>query len=279
MLDVLCAGEALWDLKAPASFAEADALAFRPGGAAVNVALALAKRKVRVGLAAVVGDDALGEALLARVRTAGVEAWFARALPRTGLMFAERSAKGARFVGYRSPEEPAPPLPRRWSARALLLTGLMPSREHAAMLGAAARAGRRRGALVMVDVNARPRVWRGRDATPALEVIAESDVVKASADDLAVLGLGVDTLMAAMRRRAVLVTTAGPGPARAVGAFGEVTRAPGRTLAGDPLGAGDAFTAGLLIELLRERDPHDTTTWDHALRRAHTLARAHLRTP
>ena len=44
MLDVLCLGEALWDLHGPRdiSFAEASALRMRPGGAAVNVAVRLA---------------------------------------------------------------------------------------------------------------------------------------------------------------------------------------------------------------------------------------------
>jgi len=282
MLDVLCVGEALWDLHAPpgVSFARAKTLAMRPGGAAVNVALSLAKRGARVGLAAVVGDEALGEALIARVEAAGVEALVERALPRTGVVFAERAAKGARFVGYRSADEPAPRLPRGWRARVLLLTGLMPGAPHAAAWRAAARAARRRGALVVLDVNARPRVWRGRDAADALAVIAECDVVKASVDDLAVLGLGAEggaRLRAALRRGAALVTTAGPGPARAAGAFGEVTRPSGHTASGDALGAGDAFTAGVLIELLRDAGPRDAALWDRALRRGHAVALAHLR--
>ena len=40
-MNVLCVGEALWDLTAKRSFAGARSLEMRPGGAAVNVALAL----------------------------------------------------------------------------------------------------------------------------------------------------------------------------------------------------------------------------------------------
>jgi sugar/nucleoside kinase (ribokinase family) len=278
VLDVLCLGEALWDLHTPAGvpLSAAATLSLRPGGAAVNVALHLAGRRASVGLAAVVGAEALGEALVARVAAAGVDvAGVARSLPRTGLVFAEHAAAGDRFVGYRPADEPAPRLPRGWAARVLLLTGLLPAPEHALVLRRAARAARRQGALVVVDVNARPRLWRGRDPAAALAVLAEADVVKASADDLALLG------PPRLRRAAVLVTTAGAGPARARGPFGEVARAAGAPLSASPLGAGDAFTAGLLLELL-EAAPGgaaagDGALWDRALRRGHALARAHLR--
>ncbi|MFT3768055.1 MAG: PfkB family carbohydrate kinase [Minicystis sp.] len=281
-LDVLCVGEALWDLHALGGpFATAERLAMKPGGAAVNVALALARRRIRVGLAAVVGNEALGEALVARVGAAGVEVGLVqRALARTGVVFAERGDSGSRFVGYRAVDEPAPRLPKGWSARVLLLTGLMPSAEHAEVWRSAARSARRRGALVMVDVNARPRAWRDRESGPAFAVIGEADVVKASADDLTVLGLGADgaaRMRARMRRGAVLVTTAGAGAARAIGRFGEVVRAGGRPIAGEPLGAGDAFTAGMLLELLGSEPFDEAASWDRALRRGHALARAHLR--
>ncbi|APR86074.1 Fructokinase [Minicystis rosea] len=279
--DVLCMGEALWDLHTPEGvpFATAEALSMRPGGAAVNVALGLAKHGLRVALSAVVGDEALGEALVQRVQSAGVDVRFVqRALARTAVLFAEHGAMGSRFVGYRAVDEPAPRWPRALRARALLLTGVMPLAAHAAVFRAAARSARRRGACVVVDVNARPRVWRGRDGAAALEVIREADVVKASAEDVAVLGLDADTaLRAHLRRRAVLVTTAGAGPARAFGPFGEVTAKGGRPIQGPALGAGDAFTAGMLSALLAGEPRDDAEAWRRVLRRGHALARAHLR--
>lgn len=277
-MNVLCVGEALWDLTAKRSFARARSLEMRPGGAAVNVALALAHEGVRVGLAAVVGEDALGEALIAQVAAAGVAtALVERALPRTGLLFAERRREGARFVGYRAADEPAPRAAGDWSARVVLVTGLMPSVEHARGLREVVQTARARGARVMVDVNARPRVWRGRDPAAALGVLALADVVKASEDDLAVLGIaGPEALVGCVRAGATVITTAGAGVARAMGSFGEVTRAP-RALGKKPrdtLGAGDAFAAAVVAELTRG---DAEGIWDRALDRGHAWARARLR--
>jgi sugar/nucleoside kinase (ribokinase family) len=243
----------------------------RPGGAAVNVALSLAKRKKRVGVAAVVGDDALGEALGARLARAGVVAMLDPALPRTPILLAERRDDGAR-VGYRSSDEPAPRVPPS-EARAVLITGLMPSAEHARALSEAARAARARGATVFLDVTARPRVWRGRDPAAALAVMAECDVVKASDEDLRVLG--IEALPA--REGATTIVTAGARPARVRGSFGELTRAPPTLLlanrpVGDTLGAGDAFMAGLLGARLAAQGANDARSWGRAVEAGHAAA-------
>jgi sugar/nucleoside kinase (ribokinase family) len=282
MLDVLCLGEALWDLHGPRdiSFAEASALRMRPGGAAVNVAVRLAKRGRAVGLAAAVGADVLGEALTARVSARGVDVSLVERAPqRTGVVFVEHLARGRRIVGYRDADEPTPRLAPGWQARVLFVTGLGPVEEQAARFGEAAREARRQGALVVVDANARPRLWRGRAPGAALDVLGEADVVKASADDLATMDLTVPQARARLRADAVLVQTAGAGEATAVGAFGEARRAPRALEASDPMGAGDAFATGLLLALL-DADataPRDASWWEGALRRGHRVARAHLR--
>ena len=274
-LDVLCLGEALWDLCTPRgrTLASASSLRLAPGGAAVNVALALARLGWRAGLAATVGADALGEALAARVAASGVSTDLVRrAPPRTGLMFREQIDRAQRIVGYRQPDEEAPVLPEGWRARALVLTGILPAEAQAASFGAAARAARRCGARVVADLNARPRVWRGRAGAPLPAWIGDADVIKASADDLEVMGLAEATLRAAMRPPAVLVVTSGPGATRARGPFGEIERAPVPIAGGGAMGAGDAFVAGLCDALLRGGGA-DAAWWERALRRGHALAR------
>jgi sugar/nucleoside kinase (ribokinase family) len=279
-LDALCMGEALWDLLAPPgrTFTDATTLSLEPGGAAVNVALALAGLGRATGLVATVGADALGDALVARLQARGVDASSVkRTSTRTGLLFGERAAH-PKFLSYRDGEE-VPVVPRSWSARVLLLTGVLPSEAQARSFGAAARAARRRRARVVVDLNARPRFWKGRTAA-ALEAwrawLGEADVVKASEEDLAILRLPAPTLRAWMRERGVLVITAGPRPARAEGPFGCVeVSAPRRTKDASALGAGDAFTAGLLDALLRD-DGNDRAAWEHGLRRGHASARSLL---
>lgn len=275
-LDVIAMGEALWDLSAAPgrSFAEARALAFEPGGAAVNVALALAGRGFHAGLAAVVGADALGEALAARVAARGVSTTLVqRAPPRTGLVFVERAGAGVRAVSYRAEGEPVPALPRAWSARALVITGLLPGEAQAQSFGTAARAARRRGARVVVDLNARPRMWRGRAPAPPPSWLGEADVVKASEEDLAAMGLDVVGLRAGLRRSAVVIVTAGGGPALAFGPFGTIRRAPRASVEGPAVGAGDAFVAGVCDALLHEAGglPEGATFWDRVLRRGHAL--------
>jgi sugar/nucleoside kinase (ribokinase family) len=269
-------GEALWDLLAPPgrTFADATTLTLDPGGAAVNVALALAGLGRTAGLVATIGADALGDALVARLEARGVDAAFVkRTSTRTGLLFGERAAH-PRFLSYRDGEA-VPVLPRSWRARVVLLTGVLPSEAQARTFGAAARAARRRGARVVVDLNARPRFWKGQRAAGPdawLAWLGEADVVKASEEDLAILRLRAPSLRARMRAEAVLVVTAGPRPARAEGPFGIVeVSAPRRTPA-STLGAGDAFTAGLLDALLRN------DAWERALRSGHASARSLLST-
>ncbi len=126
-LDVVCLGEALWDLGAPRgrTFTEARSLRLEPGGAAINVAVGLARRGWKAGLAATVGADALGEALAAQVAARGVStALVRRAEPRTGLVFVERAGPSPRIVAYRQAGEAPAELPATWSARCLLVTGI-----------------------------------------------------------------------------------------------------------------------------------------------------------
>src|SRR3954468_19813636 len=72
--DVICAGDALLNVaKGDASSAPVPSLRFRPGGGAINTALALAKQGLRVGLATVLPDDRSGRNLLAKVAASGID--------------------------------------------------------------------------------------------------------------------------------------------------------------------------------------------------------------
>jgi sugar/nucleoside kinase (ribokinase family) len=285
-LDVLCVGEALWDLYAPAgvTFDVAESLALRPGGAAVNVALALALQGLRAGVAAAVSGDPLGQALRARLAAAGVVTAHLTTTPgRTGLVLIERIGGARRLVGYRGDDEPAPAVPESFDARLLFLTGLLPSAPHQKTWRAAARAARLRKIPVVIDVNARPRLWSGVDPGEALRVLRSADVVKCSAGDLAALGLGepdraVPALRASMRPRATFLLTDGPHPALAIGRFGAVEARcrPARVV--DPTGCGDAFSAAVLaaLDAAAPGDVKKASFWTAVLRRGHALARARL---
>jgi sugar/nucleoside kinase (ribokinase family) len=293
-IDVVCMGEALWDLAAPAGvpFARAKSLRLRAGGGAVNVALGLTRLGLRAALAAAVGDDALGRALRDRVAAGGVFVeMVAPVARRTGLVFVERGAKEVRFVGYRDRDEAVAELPPGLRARALCLTGLLPSAAQAKAWRKAASEARRRGAFILLDVNARPQLWadagaRGgpgaavaRRATRA--ALRSADVVKSSPGDLAALGLGegrAATLAARreMRGSATLIVTRGSSPAQVLGPCGELS-CPTRPLAcADATGAGDAFCAGLLAGVLRRGAPSDQRSWEALVEAAHRVARRAL---
>jgi sugar/nucleoside kinase (ribokinase family) len=279
--DVVCAGEALWDFTAPGGFSPAQAapLRFRAGGAAVNTALALAKCGLRVGLAAAIADDTLGRALCAKVAAAGVDIGGVALGPQSpGVLLVQSAGASPRVVANQAEDVLPVAVPRAWQAQLLLLSGLTPALPHAAGLCKAARAARRAGAIIVVDVNARWRLWAGRDARASRAVLHEADVVRCSTGDLAALGTDEAAIRTAMRKSAALVLTSGAGAARVIGPFGELARAPQTVLAADPTGAGDAFTAAICVELARagQYRPDDIELWDRALRRGHAAALARI---
>jgi sugar/nucleoside kinase (ribokinase family) len=279
--DVICAGEALWDVGALGEGGRSrPSLRLRPSGGAVNAAVALARSGLRVGLAATIADDAMGRSLLEKVAAAGVDtSGVTLAAPRAQqLVVASAAGAAHRLVGLRTEEQQAVTVPEGWTAAVLLLSGLSPALAHAASFCKAARAARRAGTMVVVDVNARRHTWAGWDPRTIRALLHEADVVRCSTDDLTALGIDESRLRAAMRPSAAIVVTQGPGAARASGPFGEIARAPQVTVAKHAAGAGDAFTAALCAELARGGDHAASLpeVWDRALSRGHAAAGARM---
>jgi sugar/nucleoside kinase (ribokinase family) len=278
--DVVCVGEALWDLRTPTGITldAAETLHMSPGGGAVNTALRLSELGLSAALCTIVGDDAVGEALVTRLSARGLDvSRVARARARTGLVLLQDAPP--RVVAYRRLDEEAramrSSLPARWEARAVHISGLLPSRSLITAIARAMRRARTQGCLVTADANLRPRLWRDAKVDP-LQALAEADVVQVSSDDLRVLGLDVAALRSRLPARTTLIVTAGREPARALGPFGEIARPTQPLVAHMPLGAGDAFAAGVLAALLDVR-PEDRSTaalLGHALERGHAIARA-----
>lgn len=299
MLDVLCAGEVLWDLVTPGgtSLSRSRELSLRPGGGAVNTALELRKRGLSVGIAAGVGDDPMGRALVARLERLGLDV---RGLlttgARTGLFIQGargRSGVGREVQAYRDFEAAPPEVPRGLRARWLVLSGLLPLAAQAEVFVQAASRARRGGATVVLDVNTRPRAWRGREEglREVEQVLGAADVVKVSMEDLRVLGLGtgepgIGGLQRFLRRGATLLVTDGAAVSRAIGMFGEARAMPRSVVRGgmsrrgapDAMGAGDAFLAGLLAYLaVMGVAALDEGAWQRALARGNAAAGAWMR--
>ena len=246
------------------------------GGAESNVAIGLARLGVDCTWVSRVGDDALGTFVTREIRAEGVRV-IARRDPAapTGLMVKEhRGGRPWRVRYYRagsaasrlSPADVDAVADEIAAADVLHLTGIT------AALGAGTagrgRAGDRGrpggGTLVSFDVNHRATLWSDDEAAPVLaRLAAAADLVFAGPEEAALV-LGRDARAAADRSRTARcwpAELAKRGPATVVvklGALGalalsgdEAHRAPALPVAVvDPVGAGDAFVAGYLSEVV-----------------------------
>ncbi|HEU4657113.1 MAG TPA: sugar kinase [Capillimicrobium sp.] len=239
------------------------------GGAESNVAIGVRRLGGRAAWIGRVGDDELGELVLRTLRAEGVDVSGARVDARaaTSLMLKEqRTATTARVTYYRdggpgSRLSPADVDPERVAEAGVLhVTGitLALSDSARAAVHAAARSAREAGVTVSLDVNYRSSLWGAGAARAALdELLPFVDVCFVGHGEAVALGYdgepeevagelsgaGPDTVVVKRGSRGAI--------ALADGSLCEV--APFRVPAIDPVGAGDAFAAGYLADLLAGR--------------------------
>jgi sugar/nucleoside kinase (ribokinase family) len=271
------AGELLWDLHADGPLDSASRFTRVPGGAAANVAFGLRALGAEVAVAGVVGRDRFGAGLRAALGARGVDtsAVVARA-GQTGSVFIEPlSGEGQRFFSYRPtvtwPARPALPAAwRRGSLRGTWLHVAAVDPDTAAPLAILAARARARGASLCVDLNARPRAWRGKRPGAAFRaLVAQADVVKASEGDLRVLGLSSLAVPGA------LVLTRGARRVTVTHAERTLQVTPPRIAAVRAIGAGDAFVTRLLLEL-HAAAPNDARAWRAVVTTACAHAASHV---
>lgn len=229
-----------------------------PGGSPANVAVGLVRLGARVELATAYAADRLGELLAAHLASAGVEyAGDPRILDRTSTARATIGADGSAAYAFdldgRLPVPSPSALPVHvhvGSISAVLEPGTATIADALAGLGASA--------TISYDVNARPGVTGvGADVVARVEaIVARSDVVKASDEDLEALfpeqtiGEAVQHLRS-LGARAVVLTRGGAG-ATCMTDSG-VIEVPARPVTVvDTIGAGDSFCAAMLDGLRRE---------------------------
>ncbi|WP_446215453.1 carbohydrate kinase family protein [Micromonospora sp. IBHARD004] len=235
-----------------------------PGGSPANVAVALARLGQPTTLLTQLGDDAHGRLLRAHLAGSGVRLDPASVpdLPHTSVARTRVGVDGqARYdfdIAWRSFPDRA--LAGVGSGSRCLHTGSLATvLEPGAGDVLALVRDRRATTMISYDPNCRPALMGDRTTARhrVEELVAVSDVVKVSLEDLAWLhpGRGYEELGRAwLELGAVLVVvTRGDGGAWAVNRGGavQVDARPVRVV--DTVGAGDAFTAGLLAAL-SERD-------------------------
>jgi 2-dehydro-3-deoxygluconokinase len=279
--ELITLGECLVALVAQQQGPLADAVTFRAfaAGSEANVAVGVARLEHPVAFVGRVGRDGFGSAILRRLRGEGVDvsAVAVEESAPTALLVRERRAIGPSEVLYYrsgsagsrlSPEDldRALELGLLAGARWLHITGITPA------LSASARAAVERalelaragGLTVSLDLNLRRKLWRDDEAAPILrDLTGRADVVLGSPNEVAVVaGRSADDQPSALAASvlelgptiALLKLGADGGMAAARG--GSVIERPALPVAMvvDPVGAGDAFTAGWISAQLEGAD-------------------------
>jgi len=266
--DVVTLGETMGLMKAdtPGPLAQVSTLSLGMGGSESNFAIALRRLGTSVTWVGRVGDDSLGELVLRELAAEGIVVDPLRdpAAP-TGLMIKERRTMDQLKVWYyrsgsagsRLSREDIP-AERIANARLLHLTGITPALSASAAQAAqyALDVAREAGVLVSFDLNYRSALWPVEEAGDVFRnFIAQADIVFAGDDEAAIaVGPSEDSLELARRVAAL-------GPGQTVikrGAAGcaavingvEYEQAAVKINAIDTVGAGDAFVAGYISDLL-----------------------------
>jgi 2-dehydro-3-deoxygluconokinase len=257
-------------------------------GAEANVAVGLARLGHAVAFIGRVGGDGLGTGVLRRLRGEGVDVSHLARDERaaTGVMIREVRAAGTSEVVYWRRGSAGSRLSAQdvraaeglfGDMRWLHVTGVTPalSPTAAAAVDAAIDRARLGGATVSLDLNIRRQLWSEEDAAKGLAAIAaRCDVVLGGLEEVALTAGRVTTLaaggavdpetaaeaMLGLGPRSVVVKLGPDGALEQLRRGGAVSsfRQPGLpTRVVDPVGAGDAFTAGYIAAALDGQAPDE----------------------
>ncbi len=239
-------------------------------GAESNLAIGLSRLGQTAGWFSRVGDDEFGRAIVFRIRGEGVDTSHVvrDARAPTGLVIRERREVGPiEQVYYRRGSAASFLTPADLDAayiskaRFMHLTGITPALSDSCRdtVFAAAEMARGAGVTVVLDPNYRSKLWPAAEAREVMRSLAvHSDIVLPGMDEAQLLTGHADPENAARELLSlgpslVIIKLGGSG-ALALDRTGQVTRAPAVPIERivDPVGAGDAFAAGLLTGLLRD---------------------------
>ncbi len=242
----------------------------RLAGAEVNLLIGLSRLGHTSGLLSAVGDDPFGAVLVRILKEQGVDIGEVQVDPhrQTGVFFKEVTGHDQRRVFYYREASAASAVGadcldalERRRPRVLVVSGLTLGLGGPGGLGETASRALRRakelGITTVFDANLRPRLWEGEVAAREFEQLRGClDLVLAGREELEVLCPGVDPLSAARSLHqdgclGVVVKDGAEGSV-VVDADG-TTEVPALPVAEavDPVGAGDAYAAGVVAGFLR----------------------------
>ncbi|MGH3435161.1 MAG: sugar kinase [Sciscionella sp.] len=246
-----------------------SALRLGIAGSESNVAIGVCRLGAEASWIGRVGQDEVGDLVIRELRAENVTVLAARDAAPTGLMLkTRRTADITRVRYYRAASAGSRLAPSDvdedaiGAAAVLHVTGITPALGDgpAAAVAAAVEIARGRGVTVSLDLNYRAALWDSAVAASALrDLVKRADIVFASEHEAALItGAGEPQDMAS--------GLAGLGPPQVIikrghrGCVALIDGVAHRQVAVpvhavDPVGAGDAFVAGFLAELLAGRPP------------------------
>ena len=271
MAEAVCLGELLIDMVSDADASLGDAPRFlkAPGGAPANVAVGLQRLGTSASFIGSVGNDPFGEFLIETLKNENVDVSSISKsnIARTTIAFVATRSDGKKDICfYRNPgadmQLRADDLSTRiFDGARLFHCGSVSLSENPCRDAQfhAAKMARERGLLVSFDPNWRPSLWKNHDHARELihQMLPLSDIVKIADEEWEFVTGTNDFATGAAQIRAMgpklVVVTKG-----ADGAYFNCENCEGEVAgfevdAIDTLGAGDAFVAGLLNQLLQHR--------------------------
>ncbi|MGE5803502.1 MAG: PfkB family carbohydrate kinase [Gemmatimonadota bacterium] len=282
-MDLVTFGEAMVRFSPPASqrLEQARALEASVGGSELNVAVLAARLGVTSRWVSRLPDNALGRMIEGRAREQGVDArveWTAEG--RVGLYFVEFGGARISSVLYDragSAISRITPGSVDWAsvfagARWYHVSGITPALSDGAarVTAESLAAAKAAGLTVSYDLNYRPKLWSAKEARAVQAPLMEHvDVLIAAEEDARVIfDVGsAESLAKRFKIGAVAITLRDNPRSATVAADGKVYSAPRFEVETvDPIGAGDAFTGGLIVSRLEHRP------WDEAVRVATATA-------
>ena len=283
-MDLVTFGEAMVRLSAPAEQRLEQVRSFNayPGGSELNVAVLAARLGVKSRWVSRLPDNPLGRMIAARAAEQGVDAqveWTPQG--RVGLYFLEAGAgvhiSSVIYDRAGSAFSKIEPGAVDWAsaftgARWFHVSGITPAlSEGAAKVTAESLvAAKKAGLTVSYDLNYRAKLWSTDKARAVQETLLQHVDVLVTAEEDARLVFGTDSpeLLAERFHLSAVAMTLRDNPCSAIVlAEGSRHLAPRHDVQTvDRIGAGDAFTGGLIVSRLERRG------WDEAVRFATATA-------
>lgn len=260
---ILCCGEALIDML-PRNLPSGEQVFLPvPGGAVYNTAVALGRLTAPTGFLCGISRDLFGELLLKNLADSNVDGSFCiRSGQPTTLAFVTLKDGNAEYAFF--DENSAlrsisvadlPAMPANVTALHFGAISLIPETSGAAFEALLTTNAQNR--VISLDPNIRPGFIEDEDAYRSRlnRMMAQSDIIKVSDDDLAWLSPGIAFEAFAAARlesgTSLVVQTLGAEGAQAISKQHCVTVPGHKVDVVDTVGAGDTFNAGLLFQLYR----------------------------